>query len=339
MPEDNQPKAKTEEAADDSSLEQVSTQANADDSQDLEKSADSKKPDKSDKPVGPNINWRERIIRQLGNFNPYLVLFILILVMGGVIALISNRLNRQNDPSNLVFEDGQLTEEEFEQLRRAEQNIGTVDQTLTVAANTIFNGKVLVKSDLDVAGSIRVGGPLNLPGITVAGDSDFENISVNNNLAVLGNASIQGALTVQGAASFSNNVSVAGTISANEISADVINFTGDLQLTGHVNTSGSTPTAVAGSGVGGGGTVSVSGNDIAGTATINTGGGPSANTLIRVNFRNTYSGTPVVMITPVGSAASNLRYYVARDSAGFSIATSNAPSASTTYRFDYFVVE
>ena len=344
MPEEDKkpPKAPAqpeETPAGDSSLEETSTKTE-DDSGALEKTS-SVKPAKDDQPMvgGSQMGLRDKLVRKLGGINPYLVLFVLVLVLGGVVAFIANRLNNQNDPTNQAFEDGELTQEELERLRQAEQNIGTVDQTLTVAANAIFNGKILVKSDLDVAGSIRVGGPLSLPGITVAGSSEFEDINVNNDLAILGSTSIQQSLTVQGAVTINGNLSVGGTISAAAISADSVEFSGDLELSRHIDTNGGTPSASSGTAVGSGGTVSVSGNDIAGTVTINTGGSPPAGLFIRVNFKQTYSGTPVVQITPVGSSAGGLNYYVVRDSAGFNVGTSNVPAAATTYRFDYFVVE
>lgn len=342
MPEEEKkprPDAQPDAVAAESSLETASTTA-ADDSEALEKTGLTRQT-KDDEPIaaGSKQGFREKLVKRLSGINPYLVLFGLVLVLGGVVAFISYRLNQQRDPTSQAFEDGELTQEELEQLRQAEQNIGSVDQTLTVAANAIFNGKILVKSDLDVAGSIRVGGPLNLPGITVAGQSQFEDIEVNNDLAILGSASIQQSLTVQGAATVNGNLSVGGTISAGAISADAIEFSGDLKLSRHIDTSGGTPTASSGTAVGSGGTVSVSGNDIAGTVTVNTGGGPPAGLFIRVNFTRTYNATPVVQITPVGSGAGALQYYVARDASGFNIGTANAPSASTTYRFDYFIVE
>lgn len=330
------------DVSEESSLEKTSTLATSDmgDSDALERKPDrslSQADEAAQKPG--DTSWREKAIRKLGSINPYLVLFILVIIVGLVIAYIVNRVNEDNDPSNLNFEGSELDQAALDDLLKAEQNIGTVDQTLTVAANAIFNGKILVKSDLDVAGSIRVGGPLNLPGITVAGTSDFDDVNINNNLSILGSASIQQSLTVQGGANISGNVSVGGTVSAGTISADKFEFTGDLNLTRHIDTGGSSTTAVSGTAVGSGGTVSVSGNDIAGTVTINTGGGPPAGIMVRINFSRGYNNTPSVHITPVGSATAGLIYYVDRTTSNFSIGTINAPSGATTYRFDYFVTE
>ncbi|HEX9679605.1 MAG TPA: hypothetical protein VGA08_03225 [Candidatus Saccharimonadales bacterium] len=333
---DKESKSADEPEADDSSLEKPSTAATGDE-ESLETA--NKSEAKPAEAVDTGLNWRDRTIKRLGTINPYLVLFVLVLVLGGVVAFIANRINRQNDPSNLTFEGSELDQDAINELLKAEQNIGTVDQTLTVAANAIFNGKILVKSDLDVAGSIRVGGPLNLPGITVSGTSEFDEVNVTNNLSILGSASIQQTLTVQGGANIGGNLSVGGTVSANTISADTIEFDGDLTLTRHIDTGGSTPTKVNGTALGSGGTVSVSGNDISGTVTINTGGGAPSGFFVRINFRNSYNSTPAVLITPANSSAASLEFYTQRDTTGFRIGTATNPADSTTFIFDYLIVE
>ena len=335
--EDKQSKDK--ELATDSSLENQSLSSAYEDSDALEK-ADAK--GQGAVPTAQQViktSWRERAIRKLGSINPYLVLFILVLIVGLLIAFISNRLNNQADPASLTFEGSELDQEAIDELLQAEQNIGNVDQTLTVAANAIFNGKILVKSDLDVAGSIRVGGPLNLPGITVSGTSEFDDVNIANNLSILGSTSIQQGLTVEGGVNFSQNLSVGGTISASQISADIIEFSGDLILTGHIDTGGGTPSRSNGTALGSGGTVSISGNDIAGTVTINTGGSAPAGFFVRINFVNAYNSTPSVIISPANSNAGSLEYYTQRDTSGFRIGTASNPADSTTFIFDYFVIE
>lgn len=283
---------------------------------------------------------KENIVRRLiSNINPYLMVFIVVIIAGVVVAVVANQVNNQNERSSLELSGQDLDQVALDELVAAESNIGTVDQTITVAANAIFEGKILVKDSLDVAGSINVGGPLSLPGITVAGESSFEDVNVSNNLSILGSASIQQTLTVQGSATIGGGLSVGGTISAASISADSVEFTGDLQLTRHIDTGGGTPSISSSSAVGGGGTVSISGNDVSGTVTINTGGSPPAGIFAQITFRAAYNSTPRVQITPSNSAASMVDYYVSRNSNSFSIGTSSTPSASTTYTFDYLIAE
>ncbi len=280
-----------------------------------------------------------RFKRLVSNLNPYLILFIAIFIIAVIIVLTVSLSSRNSDPSNILFEGQELDQETLNEILTNESSIGTVDQTLTVAANAIFNGKVLVKDSLDVAGAINVGGALSLPGITVSGQSSFEDVSVANNLSILGGLSVQRSLTVQQGLDVTGDVAVGGTLSADAISTNNIEFTGDAAFTRHIDTGGGVPSISSSTAVGTGGTVSISGNDIAGTVTINTGGGPPAGIFANINFTNAYNTTPNVQITPVNSSAAGLSYYATRTATRFSIGTAGVPASSTTYVFDYYIVE
>ena len=281
-------------------------------------------------------SFAERVKGLTNNFNIYLMAFLVIVFIALVITYVALNSNNDDGPS---ISSQELTEEAFEELAQNESNVGETNQTLTVEANAIFNGKVLVKDNLDVAGSVNIGGPLTLPGITVAGNSAFEDVEVNNNLAILGDASVQGALTVGAGANINGNVAVAGEISATSVIADTISFDGDLRIQRHLDTGGPAPSVTRGGAVGSGGTVSISGTDASGTVTINTGGSPSSGTLAIVTFAQSYTGTPRVVITPTSAAGSNLDYYVSRTSSSFEIRATSAPSGSSTYLFDFWVAE
>ena len=281
-------------------------------------------------------SFAERVKGATSNFNIYLIAFMVIVLIALIITYVA--LNTNQD-GGLDITGQELTDEAFDELAQNESNVGDVNQTLTVEANAIFNGKVLVKDNLDVAGSINVGGPLTLPGITVAGTSAFEDVEVNNNLSILGNASVQGTLTVSNSATVSGNLSVGGEISAASVTADSIDFSGDLELSRHINTGGPTPNVSNGGAIGAGGTVSISGTDVSGTVTINTGGGPSTGILANITFAVPYTGTPRVVISPASAGAASLDYYVSRSTTGFTIRTVSAPTASTTYVFDFFAAE
>ena len=298
--------------------------------------ADFQAPQNDIDPVEIKRSFADRVKGVTSNFNVYLIAFLVIVFIALIITYVALNSNNQDD---LAITGQELTDEAFDELAQNESNVGDVNQTLTVEANAIFNGKVLIKDNLDVAGSINVGGPLTLPGITVAGTSAFEDVEVNNNLSILGNASIQGTLTVNDNTNISGNLSVGGEISATSITADSIEFSGDLEISRHIDSGGPTPGAASGGAVGAGGTISISGNDIAGTVTINTGGSPSTGILATMNFVNAYTGTPRVVISPSNAAASTLDYYSSRSTTGFSIRTSNAPASSTTYVFDYIIVD
>lgn len=281
---------------------------------------------------------RERIINKIRHTNPYLLLFIAVLLIAGVVVAVAQLTEKEQDPENISYQGSELDQATLDKLLSKENNIGTPDQTLTVAANAIFDGKVLVKGDLDVAGKITMGQPLSLPGITVAGTSTFEDMQAKS-LSLLGSLTVQQSINVQESANITGNVSVGGTISASKISADIIEFTKGLSLSGHVITGGGIPAISSGTAVGGGGTVSISGNDTAGTIVVNTGGGPPAGIMANINFTKAYDATPKVQITPVNSSTGNLNFYVERSKSGFSVGTSNAPSGGTSYVFDYFVAQ
>ncbi len=287
----------------------------------------------------PKQSFGKRVFNMVTNINPYLMLFIAIFMIAVIIVVTISISSRNQDPANILFEGTDISQETIDELLTQESIVGTVDQTLTVAANSIFNGKVLIKDSLDVAGAINVGGALSLPGITVSGESNFEDVNVANNLAILGSASIQQNLTVQQSLDVTGNVAIGGILSATAIQSDSIQFTGDATLTRHIDTGGSLPSISSGTAVGSGGTVSVSGNDIAGTVTINTGGSPPAGFFATINFVSAYNSTPNVQITPVGSSGAGLNYYVTRDTNGFRIGTTNTPASGTTYTFDYFITE
>ena len=153
-----------------------------------------------------------------------------------------------------------------------------------------------MKNDLDVAGTIKIGGTLNLPGITVTGTSTFDQIQ-GNKLAITGDGIIQGQLTVQKNLAVSGGGSFGGPISAPSITVQTFNLTGDLQFSRHIDAGGSTPVIAAfGSALGSGGTTSVNGTDSAGTLTINTGGAPPAGCFATVNFAQKFNSTPHMSI-------------------------------------------
>jgi hypothetical protein len=149
---------------------------------------------------------------------------------------------------------------------------------------------------------------------------------------------LQGQLTVQKSLSVAGAVSV-GSLSASQLTVTSLQLKGDLNISKHVITSGSPVGRTSGTGLGAGGTVSVNGNDVAGTITVNTGSSPAAGLFATVSFTQKFTSTPHVIITPVGSAAGSVNYYVNRDTGGFSIGASTPAPAGSSFSFDYFVVQ
>lgn len=269
--------------------------------------------------------------------NIYLLIFIFIVIIAVVVVYIGVQRSKK-DAATPTVNTQQLTAEELAKLNNGDAKVGDPKQTLTIESNAIFSGKVLVRDSLDVAGTIKVGGALSLPGLNVAGTSTLDQVLINK-LTVTGDASIQGQLAVQKNLVISGGASFGGPITAPQITIQSLQLNGDLTFSRHIDAGGGTPGKSDGSALGSGGTSSVSGTDTAGTVTINTGGGPPAGCFVTVNFTQKFNATPHVVITPVGSAAAGLNYYVNRSSTSFSVCTTNGAPGGANFAFDYIVID
>jgi hypothetical protein len=177
---------------------------------------------------------------------------------------------------------------------------------LSVSGDTTL-GTINARNDLNVAGTTRLQGPVNMSQL----------LSVNNNLNVAGNVAVGGTLSVR-------------TFQASSLTSDTT-----LTIGGHIITRGSTPSAGAGGAVGNNGTVSISGNDAAGTVAVNTGTGAGNGIVAQVTFRQAYATTPHVVVTPVGLG---VKFFVNRSPSGFSIGVSEAIPPGG-FAFDYIVMQ
>jgi len=130
--------------------------------------------DVKDEKLAPSKQGLGKKVQGLvSHFNIYLLLFILILVIVVGVTLVSYRRNKK-EATTATIATQELTAEELSKLKGSDASVGDPKQTLTIESNALFNGKVLVRDSLDVAGSIKVGGPLSLVGLTVSGTSSFE---------------------------------------------------------------------------------------------------------------------------------------------------------------------
>jgi len=279
-----------------------------------------------------------RLVSKVSFINVYLLLFIFIIILASFITYVGIRTNSNaDDEGRITAQD--LNDEAFQNLSDNNTVVGDPKQTLTVASNSIFDGKVLFRDSIDVAGTIRVGGSLSLPGITVSGTSNFESVQVTNTLAIGSDTTINGNLTIQRSLTVSGGASFGGELSAAQLNIDRLTLNQDITLNRHIDAGGPVPGVSSGTGVGAGGTVSISGSDIAGTVTVNVGSGAVAGVLANVSFANTYPSAPHVVVTPVGSSAGNLAWYITRSASGFSIATNNPAAVSSSFSFDYIVID
>ena len=284
-----------------------------------------------------NTDRRSLVRRLVRRINIYLLLFILLLVIAGAIVLITYLASKKTETNTIKTQS--LSKDTLKQLATSDVTVGQPKQVLSVQSNAVFAGKVLVRDSLEVAGPIQVGGSLSVPGITVSGNSIFEQLQVNKSLAVQGDGSIQGQLAVQKSLSVSGGGTFGGAITAPAITVNSLQMNGNLTLTKHIIIGGPTPGRDNGTALGGGGTVAVSGSDTAGSININTGSGPAAGCFATVNFTQKYNIIPYVQITPVGASAALVGYYVNRTAGNFSVCAANTPPANASFAFDYFIVE
>jgi cytoskeletal protein CcmA (bactofilin family) len=330
---------KPEETNESSSLESTDAQASVDDVNALESTTDALADSDAKKAqaVAPKQSAGKKIQGLIAHVNVYILLFLLIIVLAGGFVLIGIQKNKKaNAPTSINTQT--LSADELKKLSESEQKIGDPKSTLSIESNAIFSGKVLVRDSLDVAGTIKVGGTLSLPGINVSGASTFDQVTANN-LTITGNTSIQGQLNIQKGITSSGGASFGGPISAPQLTIQSLQLSGDLSISRHIDAGGGTPGKSDGSALGAGGTAGISGTDTAGTVNINTGGGAGSGCFVTVSFTNKFNNTPHVVITPVGSAAASMNYYINRSNSSFSICTASTPPSGQSFAFDYIVID
>jgi cytoskeletal protein CcmA (bactofilin family) len=270
------------------------------------------------------------------HINVYLLAFILVVLVAVVILVVSLVKNQKTNNPSISAQN--LTQSQLEQIAGSTESVGNTNQVLNIGSNTIINGQVLVQKDLDVAGSVKVGGSLELPGITVSGSSLFQQINTSK-LAVSGDTTVQGNLTVGQTLNVAGGATFGGSVSINTLTAQSLQLSGTLTLTHHIAAGGSTPAHSTGSAVGNGGTTSLSGSDTSGSIAINTGSSTAAGCFITITFAQTFNATPHVIISPVDSGAAGLAYYVNRTTTSFSVCTTSTPPTGSSFGFDYIAFD
>lgn len=291
-----------------------------------------KSADNSDMPITPK---HRRRIMDLSSL--YLIIYLFLIALAVTVAVLAITKNNKSKQNNNAHSS--LTSDQLAQLSGNTTIVGDAKQTLDIQSNTVMEGQLLVRKDLNVAGSIKVGGGLSLTSVRVGGQGNFGQLQINGTLSVSGNTTFSGQLSVQKNLNVTGSGSFGGTLTASQLSVSTLQLNGDLRINRHLRIGGSIPTKTNGTALGSGGTASVSGSDTAGTVNINTGSSPGAGSLIAVHFASGFISTPHVVVTPVGSAASSLRYYITRTTSGFTLFTANAPSAGASFSFDYIAVD
>lgn len=295
----------------------------------------------ADKPVNDAIDDTKRpggFKAFIKRVNVYLLGFILIMIVVGIVGAVSF-LNSQKAPKTPAIATQQLTPDTLKKLATSSVSVGNAAQTLTVQGNAIFSGQVLVRSDLNVAGAIQLGGALLAPSLTVSGKTNLTDTQINS-LQVATNTAVQGSATISKDLNVAGNTSLSGVVTASTITVSQLILTGNasLQVPNHIGFPGASPGRSANqTTLGAGGSASINGSDTTGTININTGNNPVAGCYITLTFNRPYSNPPHVLISPVNQGAGMLQYYVNRSNTGFSVCSVNAAGAGQAFAFDYFI--
>ena len=278
--------------------------------------------------------------RTLKRINVYLLLFLLILVIGAVVSVVSY-LNSKKAPKNPAIATQTLTPDTLKQLANSDATVGDTGQTLTVQGNAIFSGQVLIRSNLNVAGTITLGGPFSVSALTVSNSANLQNTQTNT-LQVANGSTFQGTVTLQHDLNVGGATSFSGPVTAGQITVTKLIMSGNAQLSvpNHIAFPGASPSRSTNPSVlGAGGTASVNGSDTTGTVSINTGNSPSAGCFATINFTRPFASTPHVMVSPVGAGAGQTQYYVNRSTSSFSICTASPAPGNQAFAFDYFITD
>lgn len=273
----------------------------------------------------------------LKRVNIYFLLFLLVLAVAAAIAIVTY-INSQKEPTRADIASQTLSEDALKQLNNTDATVGGSSQTLTIQGNAIIAGQTLARGNVNIAGNIQTGGSIQGPSITVSGSANLADTQINQ-LQVAGEVAIQGTsslrdLNVAGASSFSGNM----TASQITVTRLVLSGNATLEIPNHIRFSGPTPTqSTNGAALGVGGSVSLSGSDTSGGVTINSGNNPTPGCFVRITFRQRFTSTPHVILSPVGAGAGQTQYYTERDQDGFSICSANSAPSNRSFGFDYFV--
>ncbi len=288
-------------------------------------------PNPTEKPVSP-------IKKLLKRINIYLLMFILIVVIAGVISAVMY-LNSTKTPDAPDIKSQQLTTEALKQLANTDASVGNSSQTLTIQGNTVIAGQTLMRGNLNVAGNLQTGGTIQAPGITISGSANLGDTQINS-LQVATNFAVQGTTTVRDL-NVSGTSSFSGPMTASQITTSKLILSGNatLQIPNHISFTGPSPnrSSINNAVLGSGGTASINGSDTTGTINISTGGGPTAGCFLQLAFAQAFTNEPHVLVSPIGQAAGQLEFYVTRSKTGFSLCTANAAAANQAFAFDYFV--
>jgi hypothetical protein len=290
------------------------------------------------------------IKRIWGVLNVYLLIFLLLVVIAGIVFVVSY-LNSQKQPQLPSAALQNLSQDELKDIANGDAKVGDPRYTLNIQSDAVFAGSALIRGDLNVAGSVQLGQQLTIPSLNVSGATNLNTVQISTlhvaaETVLQGRTTINDSLTVQGKLNAENDVNISkaltvgGTITTPQLVTGslVLAGSGSFNLNNHISANGPRVSRTQGPGVGTGGTTSINGSDVAGTLIVNTGNTPPPGCFATINFVQKFAGTPKIIITPVGADAGQVQYYVTRTVNNFSICSSGNTPAGKQFAFDYLVI-
>lgn len=276
-------------------------------------------------------------------------------INAGIIAFVMK--GQAKDGTTLNQEAVTLSPAALDKLGVSRNAVGTAGTELIVGPNSKFNGTLTVGSDVSIGGQLRLNskfsasdaslaklqaGDTSLQQVNVNGDATISSLNLRKDLTVLGLTRLQGPVTLSQLLTVNNNVNIAGnlavggTLSARGFQASSLVSDTTLTIGGHIVTRGAAPGFSPGSALSGADTASSSGNDASGTIAVNIGAGAAKSGIVGfISFSSPYSGTPHVVVTPVGGGVSDV--YINRSASGFSIGVGSISPGG--HAFDYIVMQ
>ena len=276
-----------------------------------------------------------------------------LIIIGGVYLYFTTR----NKPATVTPKVTTLSQDDLNKLGAFFQgnSAGSGNEVLTINSSTLFKNRIATNSDLKVVGGAEISGATVTSDLSVTKNTTLNITNIKGQIIADGPANFKGNILAGSGLSVSGNLSVTGTgsfggaVSAGTLNVTNISVAGTLNLAGHLSMSGANPSASPGSEAGSGATANVDGNDAAGTVTVSTGTiapqlPPVGGLLVKVTFRTPYPRSPKVVITPNNQASAALQTYVLKTANDFIIGVYSMspyplPTSSTSYSFDYWIVQ
>ena len=191
------------------------------------------------------------------------------------------------------------------------------------------------------SGTVTAGSPQNSGRLAKFGNL---NEIINSRIEESGaDVSVYGNLYASNPSNSTTAFVIQNALLQNLLVADTTNMqvsVKNLVITGHLESSGTTPASTVQLPAGTGATCSVAGNDTAGTVTFTTGTGATLGDMCKITFNTPYGSAPRVLLSADNLESGTMQVATTgRTINEFTITSANVPQDSTTYVFNYITIQ